>query len=306
MTDGAISKSGLHPRNRFRAGYDFAQLAACSPRLAACLVRTVRGDPSINYADPEAVKALNQALLKHAYGLEVWDLPRGFLCPPVPGRSDYLHHVADLLSGGDARAIPRGRAIAVLDIGVGANCIYPLVGASEYGWRFVGSEIDPEALRWARRLVASNPSVADLIECRLQPSPLACFAGVTAAHERFDLSLCNPPFHASAAAAAEGTRRKLRNLGGGRRPAGVVQNFGGRPGELWCAGGELGFLRRMITESAAVPDRCRWFTSLVSKSDHLPALYHALRDVSAADVRTIAMAQGQKRSRILAWTFRRR
>jgi len=303
VIDDANSRPGLHPRNRFRAGYDFARLAACSPRLAACVVRTAHGDPSIDYADPEAVKALNQALLKHAYGLAGWDVPHGFLCPPVPGRSDYLHHVADLLSGGDERAIPRGRAVAVLDIGVGANCIYPLVGASEYGWRFVGTEIDPEALRWARRLVSSNPAVADLIECRLQPSPLASFAGVTEAHERFAASVCNPPFHASAAAAAEGTRRKLRNLAGGRKPAATIRNFGGRPGELWCAGGELGFLRRMITQSAAVLDRCRWFTSLVSRSDHLPALYQALRDVSAAEVRTIAMAQGQKKSRILAWTF---
>ncbi len=306
MTDCAAPKAGLHPRNRFRAGYDFASLAACSPRLAACVVRNAHGDPSINYADPEAVKALNQALLKHAYGLDAWDLPRGFLCPPVPGRSDYLHHLADLLSGGDERAIPRGRSVAVLDIGVGANCIYPLIGASEYGWRFVGSEIDAEALRWAKRLVAAHPSVADQIECRLQPSPLECFGGVTWAQERFEVSMCNPPFHASAAAAAEGTRRKLRNLGGGRKPAALVQNFGGRAGELWCAGGELGFLRRMITQSAAVPDRCRWFTSLVSKSDHLPALYQALRDVSAADTRTIAMAQGQTRSRILPWTFHER
>jgi 23S rRNA (adenine1618-N6)-methyltransferase len=302
MSGSLTPKAGLHPRNRFRDPYDFETLAACSPRLAPCIVQNAHGNASIRYSDPEAVIALNQALLKHAYGLE-WDLPNGFLCPPIPGRSDYLHHLADLLSGGKEQAIPRGPAVKVLDIGTGANCIYPLIGASEYGWRFAGSEIDPDALCWARQLVRANPSLTELIECRLQPSPFESFAQVTEAHEHFDLSLCNPPFHASAAAAAEGTLRKLRNLGKGQKPLSAVLNFGGKAAELWCEGGELGFLQRMIIQSAAVPQRCRWFTSLVSKSENLPPLHQALHRVSAAEVRTIAMAQGQKKSRILAWTF---
>lgn len=296
------AKEGLHPRNRFRAGYDFGQLIACCPELAAFVAPNAYGDESIDYANPSAVKALNQALLKHAYGLQTWDIPRGYLCPPIPGRSDYLHHLADLLGAGNGAAIPQDGSVAVLDIGVGANCIYPLIGAREYGWRFVGSEIDPVAWRWARQLVAANPAVADLIECRMQVSALECFKGVIKPGEAFDASMCNPPFHASATAAAAATRRKLHNLGG-RKSAAAVPNFGGQAGERWCAGGELGFVRRMISQSAQRPDCCRWFTTLVSKSAHLPRLHQALRDVQAANVRTIAMAQGQKQSRILAWTF---
>jgi 23S rRNA (adenine1618-N6)-methyltransferase len=242
------------------------------------------------------VKALNQALLKHAYGLE-WDLPAGYLCPPIPGRSDYLHHLADLPG-------VAGHPVRVLDIGTGANCIYPLIGASEYGWRFVGTEVDPVALRWARKLVAANPAVSKLIDCRLQKSPLKCFDGVVTAGETFDLSMCNPPFHASAAAAAEGSLRKRRNLGHKRARVPVL-NFGGQAGELWCEGGELGFLRRMIAESAERPSLCRWFTALVSQSAHLPRLFHALEDANAADVQTLEMIHGQKKSRILAWTFTR-
>jgi 23S rRNA (adenine1618-N6)-methyltransferase len=142
---------------------------AGSPALTAFVGPNAYGDESIDYANPAAVKALNQALLKHGYGLN-WDTPRGYLCPPIPGRSDYLHYLADLLGAGHEAAIPRGRSVAVLDIGMGANCIYPLIGASEYGWRFVGSEIDPVAFSWARKLVAANRAVADLIECRLQTS----------------------------------------------------------------------------------------------------------------------------------------
>lgn len=293
-------KVQLHPRNRFRGGYDFQRLIAASPALDPFVAPNAYGNLSIDFADPEAVMALNQALLKDAYGLE-WSIPPGYLCPPIPGRSDYLHHLADLLSGGDDDAIRRGRSVAVLDIGMGANCIYPLIGASEYGWRFVGTETDPVALRWARKLVAANSAVTDLIECRPQALPLMCFAGVVRPGEVFDASMCNPPFHASADEAAEGSRRKRRNLG--LKKTAPALNFGGQAGELWCPGGELGFIERMIAESAALPYLCRWFTTVVSKSEHLPRLRQALKAARVEGTKVIEVAQGQKKSRILAWTF---
>jgi 23S rRNA (adenine1618-N6)-methyltransferase len=294
------SKERLHPRNRFRDGYDFARLIAASPALAPFVAPNAYGDVSIDYAAPAAVKALNQALLKDAYGIATWDVPPGYLCPPIPGRSDYIHHVADLADIADARS-PR-RTPRVLDIGTGANCIYPLIGAREYGWHFVGSEADPAALRWARHMVAANPSVADLIELRFQKSAIACFDGVTTPGERFDVSMCNPPFHESAEAAAEGTRRKWRNLGRQEASAKVL-NFGGQSGELWCDGGEAGFVGRMIAESAGRPGLCRWFTTLVSKSAHLPRLFKLLERAHAHDVQTLEMTHGQKTTNILAWTF---
>ena len=292
----------MHPRNRCRDGYDFSRLIAAHPPLAPFVVQSPRGEATIEFADPAAVLALNQALLKDAYGLQ-WSLPAGALCPPIPGRSDYLHHLADLLSGGDEAAIPRGPAVTVLDIGTGASCIYPLIGASEYGWRFVATECDQASHRWARQIVRINRPVAALIAGRHQPDPLAVFANVTTPGERFAACVCNPPFHASAAEAAAGSARKRRNLQ--LAPTAAALNFGGAPGELWCDGGEIGFIERMITESAARPQLCFWFTTLVSNSAHLPRLRRALARVQATDVRTIDMAQGQKRSRILAWRFMR-
>ena len=298
------SKERLHPRNRFRAGYDFEKLIRESPGLAAFVKPNAHGDESVDWADPRAVKALNQALLRHAYSLRGWDIPPGYLCPPIPGRSDYVHYLADLLADTRRGAIPRGTSVAVLDIGMGANCIYPLIGASEYGWRFVGSETDPVALRWAGAAVARNPAVASLVECRPQPSAKECFKGVIRPGEFFDLSMCNPPFHASDAEAAAANLRKRRNLGTIASGA-KDRNFGGQAGELWCPGGELGFVRRMIEQSVGFREQCGWFTTLVSRSAHLPRLRRALRDVKAGEVKTIEMAQGQKQSRILAWTFAR-
>jgi len=259
------------------------------------------GRPSIDFADPRAVLALNEALLADAYGL-VWNLPRGALCPPIPGRSDYIHYLADLLSAGDEARIPRGRDVRIIDIGSGANAIYPMIGASEYGWSFVATEIDQTALRWARQIVRMNRSIGPLIEHRLQPDPLSCFTGVTKAGERFAASMCNPPFHGSAKEAAEGSIRKRRNLElRNQEPL----NFGGSASELWCPGGEVGFIERMIDESAARRNLCLWFTTLVSKSENLPRLKKSLKRADPAIVKTIEMAQGQKKSRILAWTFSR-
>ncbi len=294
-------KDTLHPRNRFRAGYDFSQLVAASPALGRFVKPNAFGDTSIDFADAAAVTALNRALLAHAYGLTAWDVPPGYLCPPIPSRSDYLHHLADLLGRAGAGPV-RGPTVAVLDIGTGASAIYPLIGASEYGWRFVAAEIDPVALAWAQRLVAAHPAVAGLVDCRLQPSARECFSGVVSGDERFALSMCNPPFHASAHEAAEANRRKRRHLGVATRP-GRELNFGGTSGELWCDGGEVAFIARMIAQSAARPALCRWFTTIVSKREHLDPLYDRLEEVSVADVETIEMAHGQKKSRILAWTF---
>ncbi|MBL9213090.1 MAG: 23S rRNA (adenine(1618)-N(6))-methyltransferase RlmF [Opitutaceae bacterium] len=295
-------KSGLHPRNRHAAGYDFAALVRSWAPLARFVHPNPAGSATIDFADPAAVLALNQALLRHDYGVGHWELPPGYLCPPIPGRADYVHHLADLLGEENGGVPPRGAATVVLDIGVGANIVYPIVGGREYGWRFVGTEVDPTAITWARRLVAMNPTLAGRVELRPQRAKTQIFSGVVAPGERFAASMCNPPFHRSAAEAAAGTQRKRRNLGGGARTP-LVRNFGGRSHELWCPGGEVGFVSRMIAESAQQPDRCGWFTTLVSSRESLPAIERALRTVQPARVRIIAMAQGQKRSRIVAWSF---
>jgi 23S rRNA (adenine1618-N6)-methyltransferase len=226
--------AGPHPRNRHQGRYDMARLLAVNPALRAYLRRTPDGGQSIDFSDPLAVRELNRALLASDYGIGHWDIPAGYLCPPVPGRADYLHGLADLLAADAGGTIPRGPGVRVLDIGVGANCIYPLLGQAEYGWSVVGSDIDPIALRSAAANVQGN-GLDRLIELRLQHARGSLFAGVVQAQDRFHLTLCNPPFHASAREAAQGSQRKLRNLGGGKpAPRGrpPLLNFGGQASEL--------------------------------------------------------------------------
>ena len=297
-------KKGLHPRNQHAGRYDFARLVAASPELSHFVARKADGEASIDFADPNAVRALNRALLKSAYGVGGWDFPPEYLCPPIPGRADLLHTLADLLAQSNGGVIPRGDAIRVLDVGVGANCIYPLIGHSEYGWRFVGTDIDRAALACARAIADANSGHREAIELRFQADPLHVFQSVLHADERFDLVVCNPPFHASLDAASAGSARKWKHLGkGARGEKAPLLNFGGQSQELCCAGGEAGFIGRMIGESTRIANRCLWFTALVAKASSLPAVRRALKSAGVQQNRTISMAHGQKNSRVVAWSY---
>lgn len=300
----ATAKPGLHPRNRHRTGYDIAALTAAVPDLARYAVTTPAGTPSIDFAKPAAVKVLNRALLETAYGIKDWDIPANYLCPPIPGRADVLHYLADLLAEGNGGQIPRGDRVRALDIGIGANAVYPLIGHAEYGWSFLGVDTDPKALENVKRIVAANPALTRAIEVRHQPVADNVFAGVLRAGEKFDLTLCNPPFHASAAEAMAASQRKWKNLGKAHKGNPTPRNnFGGQSNELWYPGGEWAFLERLIEQSAAIGKRCLWFTSLVSKAENLRYVEAALGKLHPCDVRIIPMSQGQKQSRLVAWTF---
>ena len=121
---------------------------------------------------------------------------------------------------------------------------------------------------------------------------------------QFDLSMCNPPFHASEAEAHAANQRKRNNLA--KRKAvtsGRPRNFGGQKTELWCADGEIGFLTRMANESVEYSGQVNWFTSLVSKGSNIPPLKKLLSRLGAQKIDVLKMNQGQKSSRVLVWSF---
>lgn len=295
-------KLDLHPRNKHRERYDFNALVSTYPGLAPFVRVNEYGDESVDFSKPEAVMMLNSALLKHFYGIENWHIPSGYLCPPVPGRADYIHHIADLLRSSNHGIIPRGNQIKCLDIGVGANCIYPIIGNREYGWSFVGSDVAPVAVKSATAIAVTNESLKGHIEIRLQPNAHDIFLHIIRKHELFDLTLCNPPFHASLEEAQSGTLRKLNNLNQ-KRVSKPTLNFGGKHHELWCEGGEEIFVQNMINQSRQVSSSCFWFSTLISKQAHLKSAYRSLKFVEAVDIKTIPMRHGNKISRIVAWTY---
>lgn len=299
-----VNASPLHIRNKHRYGYDFAKLIKAVPDFSPFVKRNQYGNLSIDFADPDAVRMLNKALLLTYYQLSYWDIPNDYLCPPIPGRADYMHYLADLLAEDNQHIMMTGKKVQVLDIGMGANMIYPIIGRAEYGWSFVGSDINPTAIKVASLITKANSLLKGSVQCRLQKNRSAIFDGIIQPKEFYMLTLCNPPFHASEQAALASTQKKLKNLGKlGDSKQKTVLNFGGQHMELWCQGGESTFISNMIKESANYKTQCLWFTTLVSKKESLPVIRKHLEAVEAIETKIVPMAQGQKISRFVAWTY---
>lgn len=295
-------KVNLHPKNLHRFGYDFEKLIAKNPDLNQYVFINEFDKQTIDFSNPDAVKSLNKSILMLDYGILNWDIPKDYLCPPIPGRVDYIHYLADLLATKNNSIIPEGENVVGLDIGIGSNCIYPIVGNSIYDWSFVGTDIDENAIQNCKKIIEQNPKLIEAISLQLQVESRFIFKNIILPEDKFAFTICNPPFHNSQAEATKSSIRKVNNLSETRTKSPVL-NFGGQNAELWCDGGEIGFITQMIYESAKYPLQVLWFTTLVSKKENLPNIYKTLSKVQAVEIKTIDMAQGQKISRIVAWTF---
>ncbi len=296
-----VEKSGLHTRNLHKNPYDFEELISCVPELKHYVFKNTYGSLTINFSIPKAVKLLNKALLEHFYNVKNWDIPDENLCPPIPGRADYIHNIADLLAE-NLREIPVGLSVKGLDIGTGANLVYPLIAHQSYGWQMLGTDINQKSLDNAHKILVGNSDLLKDIQLKFQPDSNFIFKNILNSEDRFTFSMCNPPFHDSEESAMKGNLRKTKNLKNSKTQKPNL-NFSGRQSELWCEGGELAFISKMIEESASYSSQILWFTCLVSKKENLFKLNSLLKKFKAFEVKTIDMAQGQKVSRILAWSF---
>lgn len=281
----------MHPKNQ-HTSYDFDSLTKSHPELLPFVFVNEYQNKTIDFSKQEAVFHLNKALLKNVYYLKDWNLPKNYLCPPIPGRVDYLLHLGDILKEKGLKKNVKG-----LDIGMGANCIYSILGAQIFDWKMVGVDIDSLAVQAAKENVTATPELAKKITILHQTDPASIFKGIVQKGDYYTFSMCNPPFYSSKEDATKATYRKLKNLGNFK---GFTQNFGGQANELWCNGGEALFIKRMIKESILVKSQIDVFSTLVSKKENLSKIYKQL-DKLKAKHQTLSMEQGNKRSRLVAW-----
>ncbi|MGF1697974.1 23S rRNA (adenine(1618)-N(6))-methyltransferase RlmF [Vibrio lamellibrachiae] len=309
------SEAGLHKRNKHHGRYDFDALITSLPELKVCVILNPHGEQSIDFSNPVSVKLLNKALLAHHYSVSDWDIPEGYLCPPIPGRADYIHRAAELLSK-ECKTVKHS-LVRSLDIGVGANCIYPIIGATDYGWQCVASDVDEVSVQNANEIAQRNQRLKSKIECRLQTNSQSFFASIIKKGEFYDITTCNPPFHKSLQEAEQGTQRKIKNLKANKVKKGTLKlddanrkttastlNFGGQKAELWCPGGEAEFIKNMAIESKQYAAQVLWFTTLISKKENVKWMQKTVEAIGAVDMQIVEMRQGQKISRFVAWTFK--
>ena len=285
----------MHKNNKHSKDYNFKALIKDSPELAEFVFESKYGKDTIDFANPKAVKSLNSALLKTHYGIDYWNFPDANLCPPIPGRVEYIHVLNDLLQASKLQ-----KDVTVLDVGTGASCIYPLLGYSEYKWNFIASEVDPLAFENAKDIVDKN-NLNNHIDLRFQNDSQFILKGILQPSENITATLCNPPFYKNEAEANENALRKLKGLGNGTND--LKRNFSGKANELWYPGGEKAFLHNYLYQSSLYKTNCFWYTSLVSKKELVKSMQSSLKKLGATEVKTLQMALGNKISRVVAWTF---
>ncbi|MGJ8593168.1 MAG: 23S rRNA (adenine(1618)-N(6))-methyltransferase RlmF [Aquaticitalea sp.] len=285
----------MHRNNLHNDKYDFDVLTKNSEELSQFVFTNEYQTQTIDFSNPKAVKALNKALLLTHYKIDYWEFPDENLCPPIPSRADYLHHLNDLLRRSNVN-----KDCKILDVGTGATCIYPLLGNAIHNWSFVGTDIDSHSLNTARTIIEKN-GLNNQIELRKQGDESHILNGIILPSDKFCASLCNPPFFRSEEEAKNATRTKLKGLG--KENDKVVRNFSGTSKELSYKGGEKAFLHTYLYESTQYKKQCFWFTSLVSNVGHVKSMQESLVKLGATDFQVIDMIQGNKVSRVVAWTF---
>ena len=142
--------------------YNFEVLIDNYPKLQPFVFKNKYGNLTINFSEAKAVRALNTAILKTNYGINYWQFDDNNLTPPIPSRAAYIHLLKDLLLSSNLDG-----NIKVLDIGTGANCIYPLLGQSIYNWQFVGTDVNKSSIKQAEKIIAKN-QLEDKISTRFQ------------------------------------------------------------------------------------------------------------------------------------------
>ncbi|MDX6747112.1 23S rRNA (adenine(1618)-N(6))-methyltransferase RlmF [Polaribacter sp. PL03] len=284
-----MKEKNLHPKNKFNKGYNFDELIKINQKLEAFVSKNKFDVVTIDFSNPEAVKELNKALLFSFDKISIWDFPKENLCPPIPGRLDYLHYLSDLIGTEDN--------VKILDIGTGATCIYPILGVAAYNWSFVASDIDLKSLDTAQDIIDDN-NLGSQIELRHQVKEEEILKGIVKEKDSFTAVMCNPPFFKSAEEAQGANKRKNKNLGNN-----TVRNFSGNNNELWYIGGEKAFLHNYLYESSLFKEKSKWFTSLVSKKENIASLEKSSAKLGAVEFKVIPMHQGNKVTRIAAWRF---
>ena len=275
--------------------YNFEVLIDNYPKLQPFVLKNKYGNLTINFSEAKAVRALNTAILKANYGINYWNFDDNNLTPPIPSRVAYINLLKDLLLSSNLVG-----NVKVLDIGTGANCIYPLLGQSIYNWQFVGTDVNKNSIKQAEKIIAEN-KLEDEVSIRFQSNPNQIFQGILTKTDTFTLTMCNPPFYKDETEANSATLKKLKGLN--QDTNSINRNFSGISNELWYKGGEKAFLHNYLYESSLFKNKCFWYTTLVANKDNIKSMYASLDKLGAKIIKTLPINIGQKKSRVVAWTF---
>ncbi|CAF1089771.1 unnamed protein product [Adineta ricciae] len=276
----------MHIRNRYRSNpSDFQQLAEKHPDLKQFLIEKSKGGVTLDFCDPNAVRALTIAVAKEDFNLDL-ELSLDRLIPRIPQKLNYLHWIEDLIEC-------RNDAIGI-DIGGGCSCIHALLAVRlNPQWTMYVSEIDPFNYRMAMKNVEQN-GLQDRIHI-VQMDSSALFHDFIDQTKHYDFLMCNPPFYCDLSES-----QGLTNTRKSDRPSANSINTAAPVESIYDQGGEVEFVKRMINESQTYATNVRIFTSQLGKKSSLDQIKKHLANIRHIDTE---LCQGNTMRWAIAWTF---
>jgi len=278
---------------------DFRKLAKVAPEINERMV-----DNYFDTREPGNGPILTQVLLnKHFNGLKI-QLPPDRLCPPIPNRQLYIVWLKDLLDStgpliDETAPATTERELVGMDIGTGASAVYPILGCAQRPWKFIATELDEKSFEWAWINLEKNGMLDRVNLVRRTKSYTEDLSPLIPLDElgikRIDFVMTNPPFYES----EEDMNQRMEE-----KEDAPVSTHTGAPVELWCEGGEVGFVKQMILESMLLRHRVQWYTAMLSSPQSVEVLLLELKRLDVRNTATTTFIPGKVTRRYaLAWTF---
>ncbi|OLL25322.1 putative methyltransferase-like protein [Neolecta irregularis DAH-3] len=265
---------------------------------AESVVECEPGRLTIDFNNPKALVELTRCLMKRDFGVDL-EIPQDRLCPPVPGRLDYILWIQDLVDSTDPSTddfdYDLERDVSGLDIGAGSTCIYPILACkTRPKWKVYGTDIDEKSYNYAVANVERN-HLESQIKLLFTLKETSLFPLLEFKIDRLDFTMCNPPFYESVEEMLQSAREKSY-------PA--FSSCTGSESEMITPGGEAAFVARMIEESKAVRDKIQWFTSILGKLSSLTIIVEKLKEENISNYALGTVMQGNRTKRwVVAWSF---
>lgn len=187
------------------------------------------------------------------------------------------------------------RPVIGIDIGVGASCIYPLLGcAVRANWRFGGTDVDETSLGHAQKQVVLNDMQSRIrLKKAVSQGPILDLKALGIEHA--DFIMCNPPFFTSKQdMLATHLTKKVS-------PSAVCT---GADVEMITEGGDLGFVSKIVDESTKLRGQVQWYSSMLGKLSSAQAVVQKLKQTGASNWAVTSLQAGHVTKRwAVAWSF---
>ena len=278
--------------------------------------------------------ALSRAILDKYFQLNLKCVPKGYLCPPIPNRFNYILWLKDLIQEIQRPTYftdcPAKLAHRGIDLGTGVSCIYPLLLSRRdftagQRWQFLGTDIDPFSIQCAQENIDAN-GLEKVIKVALVPPapvgggcrtvPKTNINGIPSSNKNEVKTPLNTAMIAANQTYLEDQiqfdfcmtnppfystkdEASLPRSGDDRDRIDMTLN------ESVYPGGEVGFALDMIYDSFNYRDRVGLYTLMLSIKSSLITLEKQLITLGfhLGQIRTTEFIQGKITRWGIAWTF---